>query len=117
MKPSCILLHGFFTTEITETTEKLELETLDAIGEPSDIEIDQKSRLDLCELHICKQLSLVNAFDFIDYLQFRYQLIINQNIYPGLNSCGSIRPLFPGSDPDFTGLSPFRAPKLVGTRY
>ena len=37
--------------------------------------------------------------------------------YPGLNSCRSIRPFFPILDPDFTGLSPFRAPKLVGTRY
>jgi hypothetical protein len=44
MNPSCILLYGFFTTEITETTEKSGLETLDAIGEPSIVEIDQKFR-------------------------------------------------------------------------
>ncbi len=79
MKPSRILLYGIFTTE---NTEKLKLETLDAIGEPSDVEIDQKSRLALCELHICKQLGLVNAFDFIDCFQPQYQLIINQNVYP-----------------------------------
>ena len=48
MKPSCILHYGFFYHREHRDHREIGLETLDAIGEPSDIEIDQKPRLDLC---------------------------------------------------------------------
>ena len=64
------------------TTKELEDESFDAVLQFCDVEIDQQSCLDSCQLDVSQQLSLVNAFDLIDALQFDNQFVVDQQVKP-----------------------------------
>ena len=57
--------------------EGLEDETLDAILELRDVEVDQQSCLDAGKLHVCQQLRLVDALDLLDTLQLKDQPVLH----------------------------------------
>jgi hypothetical protein len=58
----------------------LQDETLDAILELRDVEIDQQSDFDAGKLHVGQQLRLVDALDLLDTLQLKDQRVFHKNI-------------------------------------
>jgi hypothetical protein len=63
------VLQIMFTTKDTKSTKGSEDKALNAILQPGDVEVDQQSGLDPGQLHICQQLRLVDALDFLNALQ------------------------------------------------
>jgi hypothetical protein len=71
---------GFLHHEGYEEHEGVQNETLDAILDPRDIEIDQQSGLDASQLHVGQPLRLVKASDLLDTLQRQDQRILCQDV-------------------------------------
>jgi hypothetical protein len=63
-----------------EHEEGLQDETLDAILELRDVEIDQQSDFDVSKFHVGQQLRLVDALDLLDTLQLKDQRVFHKDI-------------------------------------
>ena len=76
------------TTKDTKSTKKSENETLDAIFQFGDVEVNQQTDLHASQFHVGQELSLVNSLDLVNTLEFQDQFVFYQNV----NSVSTIEP-------------------------
>jgi hypothetical protein len=73
-------LQKLFHHEEHEEKKKLKHETLDAVSQSLDVEVDQQSRRYAGKFHVCEQLSLVDARYLFHTLQLQDVSVLDEQV-------------------------------------